>query len=168
MATRRERGGRSVVDHQTRKAMTMSDPTTKRAARSDLPGTGMPSSFTDLVDKSLARTKDAHEKMTRILESMTEAFQEAFSCANKGSSEYRMKVMEIARAQADAAFDVARDAMAVKSPAELVDLSATHARKQFELAAEQMKDLAALTQRVVNETAAPIRTGMTEPFRLAS
>jgi hypothetical protein len=58
--------------------------------------------------------------------------------------------------------------MAVKSPAELVELSSTHARKRFELAAEHMKDLAALTQRVVNDTTAPIRSQVTEPFRLAS
>jgi phasin len=145
----------------------MSDPKTSKSAARDM-ATEMPSSFTDLFDKSLARAKDAHEKMTAIAESMTEAFGEAFSCANKGSAEYGMKVMEIARVHANAAFDVARDAMAVKSPAELVELSSDHARKRFELAAEQMKDLAALTQRVVNETTAPIRSGMAEPFRLAS
>jgi hypothetical protein len=125
-------------------------------------------SFTDLLDKSLARSKDTHEKMNAVVQSMTDAFEEAFSCATKGSAEYRMKVMEIARAHANAAFDAAIGAMTVKSPAELADLSSTHARKQLELAAEQMKDLTALTQRVVNETAAPIRTGMAEPFRLAS
>jgi hypothetical protein len=79
-----------------------------------------------------------------------------------------MKVMEIARAHANAAFDTAVGVMSVKSPTELAELSSAHARKQLELAAEQMKDLATLTQRVMNETAAPIRTGMAEPFRLAS
>jgi len=79
-----------------------------------------------------------------------------------------MKVLEITRVHANAAFDVARAAMAVTSPAELVELSSEHARKRFELAAEQMKDLATLTQRVVSDTTAPIRSSMAEPFRLAS
>jgi hypothetical protein len=135
----------------------MSDPTKEAAT-----------SFSDLLDKSLARSKDTHEKMTAIMQSMTDAFEEALSCATKGSAEYRMKVMEIARAHANAAFDTAVGAMSVKSPTELAELSSAHARKQLELAAEQMKDLATLTQRVMNETAAPIRTGMAEPFRLAS
>src|SRR5215468_3199623 len=56
--------------------------------------TEAPSSFVDLVDKTLARTKDMHEKMTSVLEHSTEAFEEAFSCANRGSSEYRVKLME--------------------------------------------------------------------------
>ena len=56
-----------------------------------------PSSFIDLFDKTLARTKDMHEKMSTIFEHSTEAFEEAFSCANRGSTEYRIKLMEIAR-----------------------------------------------------------------------
>lgn len=143
--------------------MTMNDRTTRRGA--ELPET--PSSFTELFDKSLAHTKDAHEKMAALVQSMSDAFGEALSCANKGSAEYGLKVVEIVRAHANAALDVATDAMAVKSPAELVGLSSDHARKRLELATEQMKDLAALTQRVVNDTTAPIRSHMTEPFRLA-
>jgi len=56
----------------------------------------------------------------------------------------------------------------VKSPSELVELSSNHARRQFELASTQMQELAALTQKVVNETTAPIRSGITEPFKMAS
>ena len=142
----------------------MADPTTRRGT--ETPQT--PSSFTELFDKSLARSKDAHEKMTTLVHGMNDAFSEAFSCANKGSAEYGLKMVEIMRAHANAALDAASDAMAVRSPAELVELSSAHARKRFELAAEQMKDLAALTQRVVNDTTAPIRTQVTEPFRMAS
>ncbi len=143
----------------------MSDATmrTQTAAAS-----GMPASFTDLFEKSLARAKDAHEKMTEIFQTGTEAFEEAFNCANRGSVEYRAKVMEIARTNANAVFDATMEAMAAKSPTELVELSSSRARRQFELAAAQMQELAALTQKVVNETTAPIRTGMTEPFKLAS
>lgn len=140
----------------------MSDPTTHRAAAADVP-----SSFSDLLDKSLARSKDAHDKMATIMEGMTEAFQEAFSCANKGSAEYGMKVLEIVRAHANAAFDAASESMAVKSPTDLVEVSTAQARKQFELTTAHMKELATLAQRVVNDTTAPIRTGMTEPFRIA-
>jgi phasin len=145
----------------------MSDPRTSKSAARDA-AMEMPSSFTELLDKNLARSKDAHEKMTALVEGMTEAFGEAFSCANKGSAEYGMKLLEIVRVHANAAFDVTRDAMAARSPAELVELSSEHARKRFALAAEQAKDLAALTQRVVNETTAPIRSGIAEPFRRAS
>jgi hypothetical protein len=130
--------------------------------------TEMPSSFVDLFDKTFARTKDMHEKMATLLEGSTEAFEEAFTCANRGSSEYRAKLMDIARQNANTAFDLARAAFEVRSLPQLVELTLTHQRRQFELAAAQMKELSALTQKVVSETAEPIRSGMTEPFRIAS
>ena len=128
----------------------------------------MPSSFVDLFDKTIARSKDMHEKMTSVLEHSTEAFEEAFSCANRGSAEYRVKLMEMVRVNANSAFDLAREAFEAKSVPELFELALNHQRKQFDLAARQMKELSALTQKVVNETAEPIRSGMTEPFKLAS
>jgi hypothetical protein len=130
--------------------------------------TELPSSFTDLFDKTLARTKDMHEKMTTIVEHSAEAFEEAFSCANRGSAEYRAKLMEIARQNANTTFDLARDACGAKSLPELVELTLAHQRKQFEFAAAHLKELSALTQKFVNETTEPIRSGMAEPFKLAS
>jgi phasin len=127
-----------------------------------------PASFTALFDKTLARAKDAHEKMTTIMEHSTEAFEEAFSCANRGSAEYRAKVMDIARANANSAFDLARDVLAAKSVPEMLERTAAHQRKQFELFSQQIKELSQLTQKVVTETAEPIRSGMSEPFRMAS
>ena len=130
--------------------------------------TELPSSFVDLFDKTLARTKDMHEKMATIVEHSAEAFEEAFSCANRGTVEYRAKLMEIARQNANTTFDLARDAFGAKSLPQLVELTLAHQRKQFELAAAQLKELSALTQKVVNETTEPIRSGIAEPFKLAS
>ena len=130
--------------------------------------TEVPSSFVDLFDKTLARTKDMHEKLTTILEHSTEAFEEAFSCANRGTAEYRVKLMEMARANANSTFDLAREAFEAKSLPQLFELTLAHQRKQFELAAVQLKELSALTQKVVSETTEPIRSNMAEPFKLAS
>jgi hypothetical protein len=97
-----------------------------------------------------------------------EALEEAVTCANSGSAEYRNKLMEIGRANTNAAFDLLRATFEVRSLPELMELTLTHQRKQFEMAAAQVKELSALTQKVVSETTEPIRSGMTEPFRVAS
>lgn len=130
--------------------------------------TELPSSLVDVFEKSVARAKDAHEKVTSIVEHSTEAFEEAFSCASRGQAEYRAKVMEIARANANLAFDLAREMCEAKTVGELFESAAAHQRRQFETAAAQMKELSALTQKIVSETTKPIRNGMTEPFKLAS
>jgi phasin len=150
------------------RAQRTSRPASEAGTGAETPRTEMPSSLVDLVEKSIARTKDMHEKMSSVLEHSTEAFQEAVSCANRGSAEYRVKLMEIARANANAAFDLAREMFEVKSLPELFERTVNHQRKQLDLVAAQLKDLSALTQKVVNETAEPIRTGLTEPFKIAS
>jgi hypothetical protein len=137
-------------------------------AAAETPRSEMPSSLVDLFEKSLARTKDMHHKMTAVFEHSTEAFEEAMSCATRGSAECRIKLMEIARQNANTAFDLAHSIFEAKSPAEVLELTLAHQRKQFELAATQLKELSALTQKVVTETTEPIRHGITEPFRLAS
>lgn len=130
--------------------------------------TEVPSSFVDLFEKTLARTKDMHDKMTSVLEHSSEAFEEAFSCANRGSVEYRNKLMEITRANANSAFDLARKAFEVRTLPELLELALGYQRKQFEATSNQLKELSALTQKVVTETTEPIRSGIAEPFKLAS
>ncbi len=144
-----------------------------RASAEDNPAIGtlrteLPTSFIDLFEKSVARAKNAHEKATSIVQHSAEAFEEAFSCANRGSAEYRAKLMEMARTNANSAFDLAREVLEAKSIPELFESTISHQRKQLELAAAQMKELSTLTQKVVSETTEPIRSGMTEPFKLAS
>jgi len=82
----------------------------------------MPASFVDLFEKSVARAKDAHEKAASIVEHSAEAFEEAFSCANRGSAEYRNKLMEIARTNANERMEPSsmQHAAEVNNPSELL------------------------------------------------
>ena len=130
--------------------------------------TEIPSSLVDLFEKSVARAKDAHEKAASVMQYSTEAFEEAFSCARRGQAEYRAKMMEIARGNADLAFDLARALCEAKTPGDLFESAVAHQRRQFDTAATQVRELSALTQKVLSETSEPIRNGIAEPFKLAS
>jgi phasin len=130
--------------------------------------TEVPSSVVDLLDKSLARAKDAHEKAAAIFEHSTEAFEEVYTCAKRGSGEYQQKLVEIARINANAAFDMAQELAGATTVPEMLERFLAHQRKQFELFTAQIKDLSALTQKVVVETTEPIRSNLAEPFKIAS
>jgi len=64
--------------------------------------------------------------------------------------------------------DMAREFAEAKTLPELFERAVAQQRKQFELFTAQMKDLSSLTQKVVSETTEPIRSGMAEPFKIAS
>jgi phasin len=92
-------------------------------------------------------------------------FENTYSTAVDGMREYSLKVLEIARTNADTAFDYAQKIMSVKSPSEIMELSSTHARKQLETLTAQSKELAALGQKVATASGEPLASGMAKTFQ---
>ena len=128
----------------------------------DLPNMEMPEAFREMTEKGVAQAKDTYEKTKAAAEQATDLLKNTYTIAAKGSTDYNLKVLEIARTNISSAFDYARELLGVKSPAEFVDLSTAHARKQCEEMTAQTKELAALAQRVTTEIAEPLKTGVTK------
>jgi phasin len=123
-----------------------------------------PAAFHELADKGIAHTKDAFKNAKVAIEEATHLFQNAYTAAAKGATDYNLRVIEIARTNTNAAFDYAHELFAVKSPSEFLELSSTHGRKQFETMTAQTKELATLAQKISIETAEPLKTGITGAF----
>jgi phasin len=92
----------------------------------------------------------------------------SYSTAIKGVQDYNNKFIEFAHVNTNAAFDFVQKLSSVKSPAEFVELSTEHARKQFETLTEQTKQLAAIAQKVTLATAEPLKTGVAKAFNHAA
>ena len=90
--------------------------------------------------------------------------QNAGATAAQGIKDGNAKVIEFARANSKAAFDFANELLRVKSPSEFIKVSTEQARKQFEVLSEQTKELTALNQKVMRETAEPLKTGAAKAF----
>jgi phasin len=153
---------------QTRSTKSRAAPPAEDNIAAETLRTEVPSSVVDLLDKGLARAKDAHEKAAAILEHSTGALEEVYTCAKRGSGEYQQKLVEIGRINANAAFDMAHELAGATTLPEMFERFLAHQRKHFELLTAQIKDLSALTQKVVTETTEPIRTNLAEPFKIAS
>jgi hypothetical protein len=78
---------------------------------------------------------------------MSKLFDNTYSTAFDGMREYSLKVFEIARTNADTAFEFAEQIVSAKSPSEMIELSTTHYRNQFEVLTAQTKELVSLGQR---------------------
>jgi phasin len=87
-----------------------------------------------------------------------------YANASKGTTEYGLKLIDAAHTNTNAAFDFAAELMSVRSFSEMIELSAKHARKQFETLSHQTKELTALAQKAATETAEPIKTGVSKVF----
>src|SRR5580658_4200166 len=107
----------------------------------DMPKVEMPAAFREIAERGVAQAKDTYEKMKAAAEEATDVLETTYSTATKGASDYGLKMIELARANTNAAFDFAGEMMAAKTLSEMVELSSAHARKQFETLTAQSKEL---------------------------
>ncbi len=124
----------------------------------------IPAVMHEMADKGIAQTKDNFKNAKAATEEAAQVFQQAYTVAAKGATDYNLKVFEIARFNTNAAFDFARELLSVKSLPEFVELSNARSRQQFEAMTAQSKELAMMAQKVSSEAAEPLKIGMTGVF----
>ena len=125
---------------------------------------GTPQALREMADKGTAQAKASYDKMSAATAEASSVLKNAGATAAQGFKDSNAKVIEFARANSNAAFDFANELLGVKSPSEFIRLSTEQARKQFEVLSEQTKELTALSQKVMLETAEPLKAGAAKAF----
>jgi phasin len=123
----------------------------------EMPSMEMPAAFRELAEKSLAQAKENYEKVKSAAEQATDVLEDTYSTASKGCSDLGLKMIEAARANTNAAFDLYGELLTAKSFAELVEKSTAYARAQFEALTAQAKELSEAAHKVANDSAAPVK-----------
>ena len=102
------------------------------------------------------------KQVTNFAERNTNATREAFeqggveiqqnvSAALAKSRALNVKLIEMARANAEATFDLAHDIAAAKTPWDMAETLSTHANKQIELFNRQTRELVSSAQAAIPE-----------------
>jgi len=136
--------------------------------RFEMPKMEVPAAFREIAEKGIAQAKENYEKMKSVAEDATDTLEDTYASASKGASGYGLKVIEHARANTEATFDLMSALMTAKSYAEVVELSSGFMRKQFDVLTAQGKDLAEHAQKVATETAEPIKGSFTSALKKAA
>jgi len=123
----------------------------------EMPKMEVPAAFREFAEKGIAQAKENYEKLKSVAEDATDTLEDTYATAAKGCSGYGLKLVESARANSNAAFDLLAELMAAKSYSEVVELSTAYLRSQFDTVSAQAKDLAEHAQKVATDTAAPIK-----------
>jgi phasin len=127
----------------------------------ELPNMAVPAIFRGIANQSVVRARENCEKIKAASGEMADVLRESYSTNAKGAADYGAKVIEISGVNTNCAFDFLANLMGTKSLSDIITLSATQSRKNFEVASAQNKELWDLAQRVAIETAEPIRNGVT-------
>ena len=134
----------------------------------DVPLFAMPGIFRGIAEQGVVRAKDNYEKIRAASGEITDILRETYSTNAKGVADYGVKVIEISGVNTNSAFDFLTNLMDTKSLSEVIQLSATQNRKNFEVTSAQNKELWELAQKVATETAEPIKKSFTRVLQKAS
>ena len=93
---------------------------------------------------------------------------QSISVAFESIRDFNVKVIDMAHANMEAFFGLARQLATAKAPSDIAELWTTHCRKQFETLTEQTKELSALGQKTAAESAEPIARSVNQAFKKAS
>jgi phasin len=131
----------------------------------DLPKMDVPEGMREFAEKGVAQTREVYEKAKATAEEATRIMEEANRAFGKAFAEYNRTALEAGRTNINAAFDWALALAQATSLNEMVEVSTAHMRIRFETMGEQGKELAALAQKAANDTAEPIKSGLSGAFK---
>jgi phasin len=120
------------------------------------------------AEKGVSEVQDRYAKLMDAVESNNGAFEAACTSATRGAGDLAAKLVDIAKTNAESAFDFAQGLLGVKSFPEAFELVNAHARKQFETLTAQSRELAELGQKMATETTEPITASAVKTFRVVS
>lgn len=126
----------------------------------EVPNMEVPAAFREFAEKGIAQAKENYEKMKSTAEQATDVLEETYSAASKGCTDFGLKVIETARTNSNAAFDLYGELLGAKSYAEVVEKTTAYMRAQFDAMTAQTKELAEHAQKCATETAEPIKEGI--------
>ena len=87
-------------------------------------------------------------------------FERSFDAAGQGATAFNRKIVDIARRNVDASFDLATSLAGAKSLADIVELQAAFWRKQFGVLTAQAEEVRALSTKVTADAVEPIKSQM--------
>ena len=83
-------------------------------------------------------------------------YDQGISVGFESIREFNVKMIDMAHANIESFFGLARQLATAKAPSDIAELWTAHCRKQFETLTEQTKELTSLGQKTVAESAEPI------------
>ena len=123
----------------------------------EMPKMEMPAAFRELAEKGIAQAKGNYDKFKGAAEQATDMLEETYTTASTGCSGYGLKLIETARANSNAAFDLMTELLTAKSYSEVVETTTAYMRTQFDTLTAQAKELSEHAQKVATDTVEPIK-----------
>jgi len=122
--------------------------------------TTVPEGVRALAEKSVEQTREVYDRSLDAFDASVTTFERSFDAAGQGATAFNRKIVDIARRNVDASFDLATSLAGAKNLADIVELQAAFWRKQFGVLTAQAEEVRALSTKVTADAVEPIKSQM--------
>jgi phasin len=122
--------------------------------------TAVPEGVRALAEKAVAQTRQAYDRSRDAFDASLTTFERSFDAAGQGAAAFNRKIIDIARRNVDANFDLATSLAVAKNLADIVELQSAFWRRQFGVLTSQAEEVRALSEKVTADAVEPIKSQM--------
>ena len=119
--------------------------------------TAVPEGVRALAEKSVAQTREAYDRSWDAFDASVMTFERSFASAGQEAIAFNRKIVDIARRNIDASFDLATSLAGAKNLADIVQRQSAFWRRQFSVLTAQAEEVRALSTRATADAAESIR-----------
>ena len=120
-----------------------------------------------MVEKGIVESRANFAKAKTAADEAASVVEASYSAAKGGMLEFNVKAIDAMKAGFEANFDFLKSIASATSMSQYVTLHTEFARKQFEAASAQSKELASLARKVADQTVAPVKAQVAKTFKVA-
>lgn len=103
------------------------------------------------------KATEGFEQISKAAQTASEELNTQVNQARDGATKAGLKLLEVAKEDADAGFAAMRDFLAAKSPLEAFDVSAKYWRGRIETRIAQAQDLGAYVRKAADDAVRPVQ-----------
>jgi phasin len=122
--------------------------------------TAVPEGVRALAENTVAQTRQAYARSLDAFDASLTTFERSFDAAGQGAAAFNRKIVDIARRNVDASFDLASSLAGARNLTDIVELQSAFWCKQFAVLTAQAEEVHALSAKVTADAAEPIRSQM--------
>lgn len=123
--------------------------------------TGLPQSFRAMAEKAADQTRDSYQKAKDNMEETMHALEEAFTAYGQGASAFNHRLIELTQANMNSGFEFVKSLAGMKDFSEIASAHSDFMRKQMETFSNQASEIHAMSSKLAEDAAEPIKAQMT-------
>ncbi len=127
------------------------------SAAFSLPTFEVPEIFRSFTEQGMTQTREAYARMKSAAEDATDMLEDSMETTREGLRDAQFKALDVAKANADAAFDLFKKLLTTTSVADAMQLQTSFARERFEALVDYSKEVQATITKVGAEASKPAK-----------